>query len=218
MAEDTVKKKRGRPAGRDAQATRAMIVRSARELFGIHGYSATTVRMIAQRAGISIQAYYYHFSGIETVYDEVVSNIVERMEKAVLDVLAEPTLRAQLRTYAFAMHEIDYEDRSVMAFILRENLDARRHRRLGDTTSSLMTGTDQFFTALVAAAVERGELAADIDARAVVGMLASIMWGVGLYAGFVPVSDDMAPVTNRVDEIIANGLPFAAEPAPRLVG
>jgi AcrR family transcriptional regulator len=218
MAETTVKKKRGRPAGRDAHTTRAMIVRSARELFGIHGFSATTVRMIAQRAGISIQAYYYHFSGIESVYDEVVADIVGRMEKAVLDVLAQPTLRAQIRTYAFAMHEIDYEDRSVMAFILRENLDARRHRRRGDTTSALMTGTDRFFSALVAAAVERGELGPDVDARAVVGMLSSIMWGVGLYAGFVPAADDMAPITNRVDEIIANGIPLVAEPAPRLVG
>lgn len=195
-----------------------MILRAARELFGVHGYSATTVRMVAHRAGVSIQAVYYHFRGIRHIYDEVAADIVDRMAIAARDVFTQPTLRAQIRTYAYAMHTLDYSDRSVMDFTIREHLDAQRDRRRSGTPGALAVGTEQFFTALVRGAVERGELDPDADVRATVGVLASIMWGVGLYAGFVPDPDTMEPVTNLVDEFIANGLPLVTEPAPAAAG
>jgi AcrR family transcriptional regulator len=205
--------KRGRPQGRDAHATRAMIVQAARVLFGIHGYSATTVKMVAQRAGMSFQAVYYHFSGIEEIYDAVVADVIARLEQPVHDVFAESTLRSQIRTYAFAMHALDYEDRTVMAFMIREYLDARRDRQRGK--GPLVEGTEQFFVALVKAAIARGELAPDTDLPAVVGVLTSIMWGIGLYAGFIDDSDQMARVTDAVDGVIAHGLPWTSSRCER---
>jgi AcrR family transcriptional regulator len=155
------KSKRGRPQGRDAQATRAMIVQAARVLFGIHGYSATTVKMVAQQAGVSFQAVYYHFSGIEDIYDAVVADVMGRLEHPVSVVFAQPTLQLQIRTYAYAMHTLDYSDRTVMAFMIREYLDARRGRERGK--GPLVDGTEQFFVALVRAAIKRGELAPEAD-------------------------------------------------------
>lgn len=217
-ATKTAKTKRGRPQGRDAQATRAMIVQAARVLFGIHGYSATTVKMVALQAGMSFQAVYYHFSGIEDIYDAVVADVMGRLEDPVSVVFAQPTLQLQIRTYAYAMHTLDYSDRTVMAFMIREYLDARRGRERGK--GPLVEGTEQFFVALVRAAIKRGELAPEVDLSAVVGVLTSIMWGVGLYAGFVEDPDTMERVTAMVDGVIATGLPFAnskyarAQPVP----
>lgn len=46
-----------------SEATRAALVRSARELFGAKGFEATSTREIAALAGANIAAIAYHFSG-----------------------------------------------------------------------------------------------------------------------------------------------------------
>lgn len=190
-----------------------MIVRAARVLFGIHGYSATTVKMVAQEAGMSFQAVYYHFRGIEDIYDAVVADVAARLEQPVREVFAQPTLQKQIRTYVFAMHTLDYEDRTVMAFMIREYLDARRDRQRDK--GPLVEGTERFFVALVKSAITRGELPPDSDLPAIVGVLTSVMWGVGLYAGFVDDPDEMARVTDAVDGMIAHGLPWASSRSER---
>lgn len=58
-----------------AEQTRAGIVSSALELFRAHGYDATTMRAIADAAGVSLGSTYYYFAGkehlIQAFYDQV---------------------------------------------------------------------------------------------------------------------------------------------------
>lgn len=53
-----------------AQQTRAAIVDAALELFRSNGYEATTMRAIAQRAGVSTGNAYYYFSSKEELIQE----------------------------------------------------------------------------------------------------------------------------------------------------
>jgi AcrR family transcriptional regulator len=53
-----------------AQQTRAAITDAALELFRTHGYEATTMRAIAQRAGVSTGNAYYYFSSKEELIQE----------------------------------------------------------------------------------------------------------------------------------------------------
>ena len=53
-----------------AQQTRAAITDAALELFRSHGYEATTMRAIAQRAGVSTGNAYYYFSSKEELIQE----------------------------------------------------------------------------------------------------------------------------------------------------
>ncbi|GAA3213690.1 TetR/AcrR family transcriptional regulator [Actinocorallia longicatena] len=61
-------------AGRSEQ-TRELIVETALRLFREHGYEATTMRVIAKEAGVSVGNAYYYFSSkeelIQAYYDEL---------------------------------------------------------------------------------------------------------------------------------------------------
>ncbi len=53
----------GPPRQRDAQATRARLIRAALDLFTAQGFRATTTPEIAQRAGVAEATIYRHFPG-----------------------------------------------------------------------------------------------------------------------------------------------------------
>ncbi|WP_051854489.1 TetR/AcrR family transcriptional regulator [Streptomyces sp. NRRL B-1347] len=57
------------------EATRAQLIRTARQLFGEHGYSATTIAEIAGGAGLTTGALYHHWPGKEALLVDVVHDI-----------------------------------------------------------------------------------------------------------------------------------------------
>ncbi len=54
-----------------ATETRENLLRLAARAFSVQGYSATTMRYIAEQAGIEAASIYYHFSSKEELVDEV---------------------------------------------------------------------------------------------------------------------------------------------------
>jgi hypothetical protein len=81
----------------------------------------------------------------------------------------------------------------------------------------LLLGPGRFFSRLVHAAIARGELPLDTDVPAVTGLIAAIMWGTGLYSGFVRDADLMAAIARQIDDLFSHGLPmsYPAVVAPR---
>ena len=72
---------KGRLAER-SEATRALLVTAARELFGERGYAATSTEEVVQRAAVTRGALYHHFGGKEelfrAVYEELEKELAER--------------------------------------------------------------------------------------------------------------------------------------------
>ena len=56
---------------RQAEATRQLLISTARQLFTDHGYAETSVEDIIQRAGVARGALYHHFAGKETLFRAV---------------------------------------------------------------------------------------------------------------------------------------------------
>lgn len=52
-----------------ANGTRRRILEAARELFAQHGYTGTSIRMIARRCGLTDPAIHYHFRAKSDIYD-----------------------------------------------------------------------------------------------------------------------------------------------------
>ena len=75
---------------RQAEATRALLIDTARALFTKQGYAATSVEDIIQRAGVARGALYHHFAGkdalFRAVYDEVQADTASRVVAAALAV------------------------------------------------------------------------------------------------------------------------------------
>jgi len=73
---------------RQAEATRQLLVATARELFAEHGFAATSVEDIIQRAGVAKGALYHHFHGkselFRAVYDAVQADAVAGVVAAAL--------------------------------------------------------------------------------------------------------------------------------------
>jgi AcrR family transcriptional regulator len=75
---------------RQAEATRQLLVDTARALFTERGYAATSVEDIIQRAGVARGALYHHFSGkdalFRAVYEAVQAETASRVVNAALGV------------------------------------------------------------------------------------------------------------------------------------
>jgi AcrR family transcriptional regulator len=81
-----------------AEQTRAAIVTAALDLFGERGYDAATMRMIAERAGVSTGNAYYYFGSKEELIQEFYSRNQAGHLAACREVLAaEADLTARLR-------------------------------------------------------------------------------------------------------------------------
>ena len=76
-------------ASPDGDAVRKRILDAAQELFAAHGYSGTTTREIAERAGIGKRMLFYYFATKDAMYravlERVVSGLVAIHQRVQLD-------------------------------------------------------------------------------------------------------------------------------------
>ena len=80
-----------------SEQTRALILETAMRLFQERGYEKTTMRAIAQEAGVSVGNAYYYFAGKEHLIQGFYDRIAAEHQVAVRDVLArESDLEARL--------------------------------------------------------------------------------------------------------------------------
>jgi AcrR family transcriptional regulator len=130
----------GTPLTPRAEQTRAAIIEAALELFRESGYDASTMRAIAQRAGVSTgNAYYYFGSKDELIQEFYLRNHAEH-ERACREVLdRERPLAARLRgtlralvdvlgpyhAFAAAFYKTAADPRSPLSPLSRESGPAR---------------------------------------------------------------------------------------------
>ncbi|MFC5181044.1 TetR/AcrR family transcriptional regulator [Actinomadura harenae] len=72
-------RRRGRGSSAAASERREHLVRLAAELFAEKGFQATTVRNIADEAGILSGSLYHHFDSKESIVDEILSGFFEEI-------------------------------------------------------------------------------------------------------------------------------------------
>ncbi|WJY52130.1 TetR family transcriptional regulator [Streptomyces chengbuensis] len=87
----------GKPA--KSEQTRTLILETALRLFQERGYDKTTMRAIAQEAGVSVGNAYYYFSSKEHLVQGFYDRIAEQHQAAVAEVLdgGEKDLAARIR-------------------------------------------------------------------------------------------------------------------------
>ena len=67
-------------ARQDPKSKKAIILASARRLFGEFGYNDTTTRMIAKDVGIDISTLYYHWGEKQDLYEAVVMEVGQEIQ------------------------------------------------------------------------------------------------------------------------------------------
>ncbi len=71
-----------------APARRRELLDTAAEVFAAQGYNATTVRTIADQAGMLAGSLYYHFDSKESMLDEILSTFLDELWQGYDSVLA----------------------------------------------------------------------------------------------------------------------------------
>ena len=159
-----------------APERRHELLATAAEVFAAQGYNATTVRKIADTAGILAGSLYYHFDSKESMLDEILSGFLNELWARYDAVLAarlgpRETIEA-LVTESF--REID-RHRAAVAIYQRESRHLREQPRFG-----YLDDSQQQFEKAWLGTLERGVAAgvfrADLDVRLTYRFVRDTVW------------------------------------------
>ncbi|MEV7276463.1 TetR/AcrR family transcriptional regulator [Streptomyces sp. NPDC093111] len=148
----------------------------AAEVFAAQGYNATTVRRIADEAGMLAGSLYYHFDSKESMLDEILSTFLNELWDGYDTVLAaalgpRETIEA-LVTESF--REID-RHRAAVAIYQREShhlVDQDRFRYLADSQVRF----EKAWLGTLERGVAAGTFRADLDVRLTYRFVRDTVW------------------------------------------
>jgi AcrR family transcriptional regulator len=201
----TARRGPGRPPAAKSAETRARILRTAREVFAEQGYDAATFQEIAQRADLTRPAINHYFPSKRSLYREV----VRQTRQVVADGMAEARDRhgpaARIRSFLGATVWNCEDDRSVAAFLVTSVLEAQRRPELD--APDILGDVRGFVAEVLGEAVAAGDARPDLDVPAAAEALVAMLWGLGLWAGFVADRDRLDAVADEFLRLLA-GDPF----------
>lgn len=182
-------------------------MQAARLVFSERGYDGATFQAIAARADLTRPAINHYFPSKRVLYREV----LEQTNQAVIgtgieEAEREPTLPAQLAAFISVAVRANSDNPAGSALIITGVLESQRHPEWNTTENESVRIVREFLVRGVDAAIGRGEVAADIDASALVEALLVLMCGVGLYAGFVQSPDDLLSITGMMRRLLEGAL------------
>lgn len=153
--------------------TRDDVLAAALEVFRENGYERTTVRAIAERAGLTISSLYAHISSKEELFLDLAGPVLDRARHDMEDLrAAQLPVREKLhRAIVRAAQAFDDEHAELVIYLrdffpVLERADPRGRRDY-----------EQGWVDLVAQGVEEGLLRDDVDPKMVAyGVLGMVNW------------------------------------------
>ncbi len=157
-------------------ARRSEIVAIAAELFAAKGYASTTVREIADAAGILSGSLYHHFDSKESMIEALLRDFLERIDAQYRDVLSagEPpveTLRALVHTAFGALTT----DRAAVSVMLDEYNVLVRYPRFAFLREAVEE-TERLWVGVLDAGMRAGDFVPDVPASAVYRFMRDAIW------------------------------------------
>jgi AcrR family transcriptional regulator len=202
----TLARKRGRPVGADSEQTRRTIQRAARDLIADRGYHAATFQQIAQRAGVSRPTLHYYFPTREDLYEALLADIRERVAECAATAEGAGSLLSQLAVFTIELRRVEAAEPALMKMVVTARIDHHRGEHRHDAAIAIVSTVHAFYDSVVADAVRRGELAPDVDVRAVADLVAALFWGLGFHASYISSGNDVSGVARQLFSLLAGGL------------
>jgi AcrR family transcriptional regulator len=171
------------PRRRDTEGTaaaraerRAGLLATAAEVFASQGYAATTIRQVADAAGILGGSLYYHFDSKEAMADEILSTFLDEMWAAYDNVL-ESGLGPRETLEAIVAESFRCIDRHRPAVVVYQN--ESKHLATSERFHYLLDSHRRFedmWTALLERGVAEGVFRADLDLSLVYRFIRDTVW------------------------------------------
>jgi AcrR family transcriptional regulator len=169
-------RRRGRGSSVLASERREHLVRLAAELFAEKGYQATTVRNIADEAGILSGSLYHHFDSKESIVDEILSSFFDELNaanKAVLEGGGDPhTVLAELVRNCFRT----LVPHRAAVMVMQNDWNYLRQFDRFDYLARAEEETERLWVGQIKRGQETGLFRDDIDARLTYRMIRDTIW------------------------------------------
>ncbi|MER6468284.1 TetR/AcrR family transcriptional regulator [Streptomyces collinus] len=165
-----------KPTAAAAQARRSELLATAAEVFAEQGYNATTVRAIADHAGMLAGSLYYHFDSKESMLEEILRTFLDELWDGYDTVLASglgprETLEA-LVTESF--REID-RHRAAVAIYQKESRQLAAQDRFAFLADS-QRRFEKAWLSTLEQGVARRVFRADLDVRLTYRFVRDTVW------------------------------------------
>jgi AcrR family transcriptional regulator len=159
-----------------ASERRQHLVRLAAELFAQKGYQATTVRNIADEAGILSGSLYHHFDSKESIVDEILTSFFDELTALNQAVLEEggdpPTILAKLVRICF---DTLVPHRAAI-MVLQNDWNYLRQFDRFDYLAKSEEETERMWVGQLTKGQADGVFRNDIDARLTYRMIRDTIW------------------------------------------
>jgi TetR/AcrR family transcriptional regulator, cholesterol catabolism regulator len=180
--------RKSRPAGRNGSAgtmtadgharsqRRADMLRLAGELFAQKGYRATTVREIADAAGILSGSLYHHFDSKESIGDEILSGFMSEVladYRAAVAAAADP--RAVLEQIVRSTSVTLARNRAALAMLQNDWSFFSTQPRFAYLRKALRE-IERIWITQLELGVQSGVFRADLDAKLTYRLLRDVLW------------------------------------------
>jgi AcrR family transcriptional regulator len=179
----------GRPPGATSDATRARILRAARDRFALAGYAGTTNKDIADAAGITAAAIYQYFDSKTALYLATVKDaqaeLVPEFERAIAQ---ESSTRAAFRELLATSARLHARDPSLAAFLSSLPVEMQREPSIAEAMASEPSPVLRVVTRMVDRGVRAGDVARR-DAPRVIAVFLACTMGLSLYAATMKSED-----------------------------
>ncbi|HEY7454868.1 MAG TPA: TetR family transcriptional regulator C-terminal domain-containing protein [Thermoleophilaceae bacterium] len=188
---------------RDGRSTREAVIAAATRLIHVHGYHGTSLDDVLRESGVGKGNFYYHFKSKEelgyAILDTIVDGFLERtLEPCFADAGAPPL--SQIRCFLDRVLEAQRARKCiggcVMGNLASELSDV--HEGFRTRLATLFTAWQARLATALAAARERGELAAASDPDALARFVVASLEGAILLA---KVSKDITVMEQCVTEL-----------------
>ncbi len=200
----------GRPAGADSAQTRARAIEAARRFFADRGYAPATNKLIADAAGVTSGALYYHFGSKSELFAAVCDDSYEAIYERFAGDLNEPAdIRGLLHQLLESSLRLNREHPSLAGFVATAPLEARRHPELVDAIDRHVKRRTAVIAERVRAGQDAGLISADLDTERVASVVGLVLHGFADAAADV-TPDELEAQVRLFEELIGGGIGSAA--------
>ena len=190
---------------------RDRILDAATQLFADRGYGNASMREVAESAGCTKPALYYHFGGKEDLFRACVEGCLTTTRPVLDQALHSPgPVRRRLEVFAEALFTSMRENPVRMRLLL--GMQTRPDQAQPDVDFARYHEENQRdITALFASGVQSGELRADLDLdEAAIALIASLHTRAFLALKGIPAPDRAA---TRIVDLLFRGIAAAPQPS-----
>lgn len=178
LTDTNVKPGPGRPAGTDSGDTRQRVIDAACRCFAQYGYSPSTNSVIADMAGVTAGAVYYHFGTKRQLFDAVCTHVYGKILARTTETANGPqSLPGLLRAWLAESMRVNHDSPELAGFVAAAPVDARRHPEIAHTFAKQIDRIAEILVSAVREGQQCGLIAVDRDAAEVARLINAIIYG-----------------------------------------